>query len=98
MTRRRPPLAVIALQSILSGVVSGAVVNGVWFLATGDTLSPLASIIAAQCAAWGCAAAHAVRARRQWQTVVDAYNRTALGEGIEIPHRPPADAEGGDGR
>jgi hypothetical protein len=35
----------------------------------------------------------AARFHRKWLAVLDAYRRPALGEGIDIPHRPPTDEQ-----
>jgi hypothetical protein len=36
----------------------------------------------------------AYRLNRDWQRVMASYNLPALGEGIDIPHRPPVEEEG----
>jgi hypothetical protein len=80
-----------AVESFLSGAVAGLAVNGAWWLATGSTPSMVTTLIAAEVVTglWG--AGQALHFRRQWQQVLTSYNLPALGQGIDIPHRPPAD-------
>jgi hypothetical protein len=84
-----------AVESFAAGAVAGLVANVAWFLATGDLPSLLTAVIAAQVVTslWG--AGQALRFRRKWQAVLASYNRPALGEGIDIPGRPPLDDEDG---
>lgn len=84
-----------AIESALAGAVAGAAVNAAWFLITGRFPSLLTSLIAADIVTtlWG--AGQAIRFRRKWQAVLASYNRPALGEGIDTPHRPPLDDEDG---
>lgn len=86
-----------AAQSFAAGATTGLFVNAVWFVATGQTPSLLTAVIAAQIVTslWG--AGQAIRFRRKWQRVLASYQRPALGEGVDTPHRPPADDEQGDG-
>lgn len=90
MTGRRTYL-IVAFHSFLIGAVTAAIVNAAWYLATDSLPSVLASIVAADTAVAVWSIVHAARLRRKWQAVLDAYERPALGEGIDIPHRPPAD-------
>ncbi|MFE0800130.1 hypothetical protein [Streptomyces sp. NPDC058812] len=80
-----------AVESFAAGAAAGLVVNAVWFAATGETPSLLTTVIGAQVVTclWG--GMQALRFRRKWQRVLASYNQPALGQGIEIPHRPPAD-------
>lgn len=84
-----------AATATISGVLSALPVVAVWMLATGEAPSPLATVVAAQALGFVWSTGQAARFRRKWQRVLDAYERPALGEGIDIPHRPPADDEGG---
>ncbi|MFF7837617.1 hypothetical protein ACFZC6_02090 [Streptomyces ossamyceticus] len=90
----RPPYLLIAFHSFLAGAVAAALVNAIWFVTTGGFPSVLVSIVAADTVVAAWSIGQAARFRRKWQTVLDAYERPALGEGIDIPHRPPADDEG----
>ena len=94
----RPAYLIIAFHSFLAGAVAAAAVNAIWYAASGGFPSVLVTIVAADTVVAGWAVGHAARFRRKWQTVLDAYERPALGEGIDIPHRPPADGEDGDAR
>jgi len=81
----------VAAESFAAGVAAGAMVNGLWYLVTGTQPSMLTSLIAADVVAALWAVVRAVRFRRKWKSVLTSYQRPALGEGIDIPHRPPAD-------
>jgi hypothetical protein len=87
----RPAYLIVAFHSFLAGAATAAIVNAAWYLATGSLPSLLVSIVAADTAVAVWSIVHTARYRRKWQTVLDAYERPALGEGIDIPHRPPAD-------
>lgn len=91
----RPPYLIIAFHSFLAGSLAALAVNAVWFAATGELPSVLTSIVAADTVVAAWSIGQAARFRRKWQTVLDAYERPALGEGIDIPHRPPVEDEGG---
>jgi len=86
---------IIAFHSFLAGAVAAAAVNAVWFAATGGFPSVLISIVAADTVVAVWSVGQAARFRRKWQAVLDAYERPALGEGIDTPHRPPLDDEDG---
>jgi hypothetical protein len=73
----------LAVESAVTGLVSGAVVSLLWQLLFGRWPSLLVLLIAGQ----------AARFRRKWLAVLDAYGRPALGEGIDIPGRPPVDEQ-----
>ncbi|WP_060886204.1 hypothetical protein [Streptomyces caniscabiei] len=90
MNSRRAYL-IVAFHSFLAGAVTAAIVNAAWYIATDDLPSVLTSIVAADTAVALWSIVHTARLRRKWQTVLDAYERPALGEGIDIPHRPPTD-------
>lgn len=81
----------VAAESTAAGLAAGALVNGLWLLATGSPPSTLTSMIVADVVAALWVAVRAVRFHRKWKSVLASYERPALGEGIEIPHRPPAD-------
>ncbi|MFJ6559892.1 hypothetical protein ACIQMV_08425 [Streptomyces sp. NPDC091412] len=74
-------------------MASAAFANGVWLLAAGDFPSLLTSLLLSEAviAAWSIG--QAARFRRKWQAVLASYGLPALGEGIDIPHRPLADDE-----
>jgi hypothetical protein len=86
-----------AAQSLAAGFAAGLVTNALWFAATGHTPSLLVGLLAADAVTAVYGAAQAIRFRRKWQQVLASYNLPALGEGIEIPHRPPADDEKSEG-
>lgn len=90
----RPPYLIIAFHSFLAGALAALAVNAVWYVAAGGFPSVLVSILAADTAVAVWSITQAAHFRRKWQTVLDAYERPALGEGIDIPHRPPADEDG----
>lgn len=81
----------LALEGAATGLVSGLAVSALWQMFTGHAPSLLVLLVASEAATtvWGLV--QAARFRRKWQTVLAAYQQPALGEGIEIPHRPPAD-------
>lgn len=80
-----------AVESIASGAAAALVVNVTWVVVSGETPSLLATLVASQVVTslWG--AGQALRFRRKWEQVLTSYNLPALGQGIETPHRPPAD-------
>lgn len=88
-------------ENLLAGAVVGLVTDAVWLTATEHPASLLVNVTSAYLASTAWAVAKSVRSYRQWQRVLASYDQPALGEGIEIPHRPPADdeqREGGEGR
>lgn len=86
-----------AVQSVAAGFAAGLVANALWLTFTGHTPSLLVSLLAADVVTALYGAGQAIRFHRKWQQVLASYNQPALGEGIEIPHRPPADEpEGGE--
>ncbi|MEU7156111.1 hypothetical protein AB0A98_06655 [Streptomyces chrestomyceticus] len=89
---RFPPLRLLA-QAFMSGVAGALAVTGTWLVAAGETPSPMTSLLCAQLVTTAWSLVQAVRFRRRWQAVLASYNKPALGEGIDIPHRPPADNE-----
>lgn len=91
----RPPYLVIAFHSFLAGALAALAVNAVWFVVTGGLPSVLVSILAADTVVAAWSIGQAARFRRKWQAVLDSYERPALGEGIDIPGRPPVDDEDG---
>lgn len=84
-----------AVESFASGAAAAAVFNAVYWLAVRDFPAVMTSLIASQVVTWVWGGAQAYRLNRQWQQVLDSYNLAALGEGIDIPHRPPVDDEDG---
>lgn len=91
----RPPYLIVALHSALAGAVAGLAVNAVWFAVTGSLPSLLTTLIALEAVTTVWSIGQAARFRRKWQAVLDAYERPALGEGIDTPGRPPVDDEDG---
>ncbi|MEW1629690.1 hypothetical protein AB0387_20170 [Streptomyces sp. NPDC089173] len=91
----RFPLFRLLAQAFLSGMAGALVVTGIWFVAAGETPSPMASLVCAQFVTTAWSLFQAARFRRKWQAVLASYNKPALGEGLDIPHRPPADNEKG---
>ncbi|NEA20743.1 hypothetical protein [Streptomyces halstedii] len=89
----RFPFLRLLAQAVLSGMAGALAVTGIWFVAAGETPSPVASLVCAQIMTTSWSLVQAARFRRKWQAVLDSYNKPALGEGIDIPHRPPADNE-----
>ncbi|MFE2967535.1 hypothetical protein ACFXKC_28455 [Streptomyces sp. NPDC059340] len=90
--KRHPFLRLLA-QAALSGAAGAAVVNAVWFVATGETPPLMVALLGAEAVTTAWSLVQAARFRRKWQTVLASYNQPALGEGIDIPHRPPTDEE-----
>lgn len=93
--KSRPPYLVIAFHSFLAGAAAALVINAAWFVATDATPSLLATLIAAEAVTTVWSIGQAARFRRKWQAVLDAYERPALGEGIDTPGRPPVGDEDG---
>lgn len=94
----RFPLLRLLAQAFLSGMAGALVVTGIWLVAAGETPSPMVGLVGLVCAqlvttAWSLI--QAARFRRKRQAVLVSYNKPALSEGIDIPHRPPADNEEG---
>ncbi|MBL1115361.1 hypothetical protein JK364_23610 [Streptomyces sp. 110] len=92
----RFPLLRLLAQAFLSGVAGALVVTGIWRVAAGETPSPMTGLVCAQLVTTAWSLVQAARFRRKWQAVLASYNEPALGEGIDIPHRPPADNEEGN--
>ncbi|MFM9616771.1 hypothetical protein ACKI14_02275 [Streptomyces turgidiscabies] len=93
--RARAQFLKAVVESFASGVVAAAGFNGGYWLATGEFPSLVTSLIASQLVTWVWGGQQAYRMNRKWQAVLDAYERPALGEGIDIPNRPPLDDEDG---
>ncbi|MCM2392680.1 hypothetical protein [Streptomyces albipurpureus] len=92
----RFPLLRLLAQAVLSGMAGALAVTGIWLVAAGETPSPMTGLVCAQIMTTAWSLVQVVRFRRKWQAVLDSYNKPALGEGIDIPHRPPADNEEGN--
>ncbi|HEY9372848.1 hypothetical protein [Streptomyces sp.] len=90
---KRPILRLIA-EAAVSGVAGGLVANGVWLAATGDVPSLMTTLLLSEAVTTAWSLWRAARFRRKWQTVLASYSLPALGEGIDIPGRPPLDEEG----
>jgi hypothetical protein len=84
-----------AVASFASGAAAAAVFNAAYWLVVRDFPSLVTSLIASQVVTWVWGGAQAYRLNRKWQRVLASYNLPALGEGIDIPHRPPVDDEDG---
>ncbi|MFD7669054.1 hypothetical protein [Streptomyces sp. NPDC059788] len=89
------PLLRLLAQAFLSGVAGALAVTGIWLVVAGETPSPMTGLLCAQLVTTTWSLVQAVCFRRKWQAVLASYNKPALGEGIGIPHRPPADNEEG---
>ncbi|MEU5595719.1 hypothetical protein [Streptomyces sp. NPDC020298] len=89
MSRRKFVRSVFG--GVASGLVAGLIVNPVWLAVSGRQPSLLVSLVATYVVTslWGIG--QAIRFHRKWKQVAAAYRLPALGEGIEIPHRPPTD-------
>lgn len=83
-----------AVESFASGAAAALVVNATYWLAVRDFPSLVTSLIASQVVTWVWGGVQAYRLNREWQRVMASYNLPALGEGIDIPHRPPVDEDG----
>lgn len=80
-------------RHFLGGIAAGAAAAGLWYLVTGSLPSTLTSLITADIAAGLYLVVQFARFRRRWQMVLASYELPALGEGIDTPHRPPADEQ-----
>lgn len=94
MTRR--PFLRLLSEAFLSGIAGAAVVNAVWLAATGEPPSLLTALLGVEAVTTVWSLVQAFRFRRKWQQVLASYQLPALGEGIDIPGRPPADDEEND--
>jgi len=83
----------LAVKGAVTGLLSGMAVSLGWQVAFGRWPSLLELLVAAEAATTVWSLWQAARFRRKWLAVLDAYGRPALGEGIDIPHRPPADEQ-----
>lgn len=95
---RRISYLTVAVESFAAGAIVGLAVNAVAFAAFGKAPSLLVTVVAVDIVTAVWAGWRAVQARRRWLAVLDSFHRPALGEGIDIPGRPPVDGESGDGR
>jgi hypothetical protein len=93
--KNRPPYLIVALHSCLAGAATALVVNGAWFVATGDVPSLVTSLIALEAVTTVWSIGQAARFYRKWMVVLASYDLPALGEGIDTPGRPPVDDEDG---
>lgn len=91
---RRHPLLRLVVESFAAGAAAAAFVNGVWLVATGGTPSLLTTLLLGEAVTTVWSLVQAARFRRKWQKVLASYHLPALGEGIDIPNRPPAGEEG----
>ncbi|MFF4791919.1 hypothetical protein ACFY2M_19620 [Streptomyces sp. NPDC001276] len=83
------PYLRLAAESFLAGAAGAVFVNGVWLLATGGYPSLLTTLLLSELVTTAWSIGQAARFRRKWQTVLASYELPALGEGIDIPNRPP---------
>lgn len=81
----------LLLRAALAGAAAAAVVNLAYLLITGETASMLATLLWGEALTLTWSLGEAIRFRRKWRAVKDSYNCPALGEGIDIPGRPPTD-------
>ncbi|MFB7736251.1 hypothetical protein ACFC08_18060 [Streptomyces sp. NPDC056112] len=86
---KRFPFLRLIVESFASGATGALVVSGVWLLVTGGLPSLLTTLLAGQAVTTAWSIGQAARFRRKWQTVLASYELPALGEGIDIPNRPP---------
>lgn len=77
------------LEGAVTSFVTGATVSLIWLLVLGEQPSLLVLLVASQVGTTAWSLWHAARFRRRWLAVLSSYQRPALGEGIDIPHRPP---------
>lgn len=84
-----------AAESFASGIAAAFVVTSAYWIATGSFPSLTTSLIASQIVTWAWGGVQAYRLSRKWQQVMASYHLPALGEGIDIPHRPPVNDEDG---
>ncbi len=86
---KRHPFLRMAVEGFATGAAGAAVANGAWLFTTGHSASLFTMLLLSEAVttAWGIG--QAVRFRRKWLAVLASYNAPALGEGIDIPHRPP---------
>ncbi|WP_157874255.1 hypothetical protein [Streptomyces sp. AcH 505] len=82
-----------AIQSLTAGALSALVVNAAWLLVTGGLPSLQTALITGQMVTTLWALVQAARFQKKWQGVLASYARPAFGEGIDTPHRPPAEPE-----
>lgn len=80
-----------ALRAAAAGVITSVIVNIFWLTVYGHQPSLSTLLIASQSLMIVWAMVEAARFRRKWRAVVASYERPALGEGIDIPNRPPLD-------
>lgn len=93
--RRRISYLTVAIESFAAGAIVGLAVNAVWFAVSGEVPTLLATVVTVDIVTAVWAGWRAVQAHRRWLAVLDSFHRPALGEGIDIPGRPPVDGEGG---
>ncbi|MFZ4266543.1 hypothetical protein [Streptomyces arboris] len=78
------PLHVSAVHWLGFGIVAG-------FLVTGDLPSPWGAYVAMQAITFLSSLAFLVHERQRRAALEAKYQAPAFGQGIETPHRPPAD-------
>ncbi|MEU8902141.1 hypothetical protein [Streptomyces mirabilis] len=83
----------LAVEGAVTGLLSGAAASLVCQLVFGRPPSLLELLVAGQAATTVWSLWQAARFRRKWLAVLESYRRPALGEGIDIPHRLPADEQ-----
>ncbi|MDX2922889.1 MULTISPECIES: hypothetical protein [Streptomyces] len=85
------PLHISAVHWLGFGIVAGFFVNSLCLLATGDLPSPWAGYLGALALTLMSSAAFIVHERQRRAALEAKYLAPALGDGIDTPHRPPAD-------
>ncbi|MFF3096750.1 hypothetical protein [Streptomyces cyaneofuscatus] len=85
------PLHVSAVHWLGFGIVAGFLVNSLCLLVTGDLPSPWGTYVAMQAITFLSSLAFLVHERQRRAALEAKYQAPAFGQGIETPHRPPAD-------
>jgi hypothetical protein len=79
------------LREVVKGIATGAFVTVLWMTAFGRPPALIELLLASYALTFTWSRIRDARLRNQWQAAVDAYQQPALGQGIETPHRLPAD-------
>ncbi|MEU6340216.1 hypothetical protein ABZ883_04605 [Streptomyces sp. NPDC046977] len=90
MIKNRRKLRKFAI-SLAEAAVIGAATAGIWRLRGSDGPSLWAMFAVLEGYGLVKTIALVIHLRRKFKRVVAAYGRPAFGQGIETPHRPPAD-------
>ncbi|WP_030185959.1 hypothetical protein [Streptomyces capuensis] len=79
------------LREVVKGIATGALVTVLWMTAFGRPPALIELLLASYALTFTWSRIRDARLRNQWQGVLDSYHQPALGQGIDIPHRPPTD-------